>query len=61
MQDHGQATTSEMPSLTIPDAFKTQLAGLFDAYLQLQTALAADDGSGDEHGHWNNSNDVWYP
>lgn len=43
---HGQTESAEMPSLTIPDEFKTQLAGLFTAYLKLQTALAADDSNG---------------
>ena len=43
---HGDSAMSEMPSLTIPDGFKTQLYGLFNAYVQLQTALAADDANG---------------
>ncbi len=43
---HGQTESAEMPSLTIPDEFITQLADLFIAYLELQTALATDDGNG---------------
>lgn len=43
---HGQAESAEMMNLTIPDEFKSQLAGLFAAYLKLQTALAADDANG---------------
>lgn len=43
---HDDSAMTEMPSLTIPDGFKTQLYGLFNAYVQLQTALAADDVNG---------------
>ena len=43
---HSDAASSEMPALTIPDTFKAQLFGLFNAYVQLQTALAADDVNG---------------
>lgn len=43
---HDQTGSVEIPSLTIPDDFKSQLMGLFNAYLELQTALAGDDGNG---------------
>ncbi|MFT5303669.1 MAG: Cu(I)/Ag(I) efflux system membrane fusion protein [Mariniblastus sp.] len=43
---HNDSAMSEMANLTIPDAFQAQLFGLFNAYVQLQTALAADDAKG---------------
>ena len=43
---HDATATPELPALAIPDAFKAQLFGLFNSYVQLQTALAADDVNG---------------
>ena len=42
---HGKTESAVMPNLTISHEFKSQLNGLFNAYLELQSALAADDGN----------------
>ena len=43
---YGEPAMAGMPNLAIPDAFKSQLFGLFNAYVQLQTGLAGDDVNG---------------
>ena len=43
---HGEPAMAGTPNLVIPDVFKSQLFGLFNAYVQLQTALAGDDVNG---------------
>jgi len=43
---HSKTASPEIPKLSVPNEFKSQLGGLFSAYLQIQRMLASDDVNG---------------